>query len=158
MPVQAYTPVNGRILSITTSAEDCCQKQLALLTDNGPVNLLLTPDTYVVNSMRLRVGMQITAFYDSSLPVPLIYPPQYRPVIITGHRANEMVTVNWFDPELLAADASLQLNLASSTEVVSANGQPFTCSPGNHNLIVYYTSTTRSLPPQTTPRKIIVLC
>ncbi len=25
-------------------------------------------------------------------------------------------------------------------------------------LLVYYTVTTRSIPPQTTPRKIIVLC
>lgn len=158
MPVQSYTPVYGRILSITTSQEDCCQKQISLLTESGPVNLLLTPDTYVVNSMRLRIGMEIAAFYDGSLPVPLIFPPQYRPVIITGHRMGENVTVGWFDPDLLSADGNLKLTLSPSTEVVSANGQPFTCTPGNHNLIVYYTTTTRSIPAQTTPRKIIVLC
>lgn len=38
------------------------------------------------------------------------------------------------------------------------NGQNFTCSPGGRVLLVYYTTTNRSLPPQTTPRRIIVMC
>lgn len=157
MPV-TYTPVFGRILTITISQEDCCQRTISVLTENGPVTLILSADTYVAGNMRLRVGMQIAAFYDGNLPVPLIFPPQYRAVIITAHRPGETVVIDFFDQNLLSDDASLQLNLGSTTDIITANGQPFSCPPGNHMLMVYYSSTTRSIPPQTTPRKIIVLC
>ena len=45
-----------------------------------------------------------------------------------------------------------------ATNVVTGNGQRFNCTIGGRNLIVFYSVTTRSIPPQTTPRKIIVMC
>ena len=57
-----------------------------------------------------------------------------------------------------ASDGSLQLNIAGGTVIKTLNGQNITCNLGGHMLLVYYTVTTRSIPPQTTPRKIIVLC
>lgn len=55
-------------------------------------------------------------------------------------------------------DQSLKLNIAPSTEIMTSNGQRFTCSLGGQLLVVYYSATTRSIPPQTTPRRIIVMC
>lgn len=158
MPISSYIPVYGRILRITNPRGDCCQKMLSLLTDNGTITIILTPDTFVADTIRLRVGMQIVAFYDGNVPVPLIFPPQYRAVIITGRRGNETVMVSYFDPNLLSDDGNLRLNVGPSTEISTANGQPFRCSPADRTLIVYYTAVTRSIPPQTTPRRIIVLC
>ncbi|MDY3022040.1 MAG: hypothetical protein SOS50_07710 [Oliverpabstia sp.] len=66
--------------------------------------------------------------------------------------------LNYFDRNLLAGDGSLQLNIGRNTEITTLNGQSFPCSPGNRSLLVYYTATTRSIPPQTTPQRIIVLC
>ena len=100
----------------------------------------------------------MAAFYDNSLPVPLIFPPQYRAQLITSLGRNELVMLNYFDRNLLAGDGSLQLNIGRHTEITTLNGQSFTCSPGNRSLLVYYSTTTRSIPPQTTPQKIIVLC
>ena len=59
---------------------------------------------------------------------------------------------------LTAADNSLRLNIARNTEILTLNGQRFSCPPGGNFLLVYYSVTTRSIPPQTTPRRIIVLC
>jgi len=42
--------------------------------------------------------------------------------------------------------------------VVTTNNQTFMGNPGNHTLVVLYSQTTRSIPAQTTPEKIIVLC
>ena len=58
----------------------------------------------------------------------------------------------------MAEDQSLKLNLAMGTNVVSSNGQRYWCTPENAELLVYYTTTTFSIPPQTTPQKIVVMC
>ena len=40
----------------------------------------------------------------------------------------------------------------------SENGQIFTGRLANQLLLVLYTATTRSLPPQTTPDEVVVFC
>ncbi|WP_302627108.1 hypothetical protein [uncultured Eubacterium sp.] len=152
-----YVPILGTILSITNEG-DCCSQMMSLRTGNGIVNFRINSETTVIDSRQLRVGMQVAAFYDSSLPVPLIFPPQYTAQLVTVVGRNEQVMINQFNNNLVATDNSLQLNVARNTIVRTINGQNFNCNLGNQNLLVYYTVTTRSIPPQTTPRKIVVLC
>ena len=97
-------------------------------------------------------------FRSSSLPVPMIFPPQYQAQIVTVIGRNENVMLNFFDRNLVASDGSLRLNLSRNTIIKTVNGQSVTCNLGNRFLLVYYTITTASIPPQTTPRKIILFC
>lgn len=150
-------PVIGTVLRIVSERE-CCSHMMSLQTGNGIVNFRIHSETIVIDSRQLRVGMQVAAFYDSTLPVPLIFPPQYTAQIVTIVGRNEQVMINHFNNNLVASDGSLQLNVARNTTVTTLNGQNVNCNLGNQNLLVYYTVTTRSMPPQTTPRKIIVLC
>lgn len=152
-----YMPVTGTILNLTRG-NDCCSQMMSIRSENGIVNFVVNQDTFVIDNRQLRPGMQVTAFYDSSLPVPLIFPPQYRAQIVTVVGRNEQVMLNYFDRNLLAADRSLRLNLGRNTMIQSVNGQNFNCRPGDHYLLVYYTITTASIPPQTTPRRVIVFC
>lgn len=152
-----YVPILGTILSITNEG-DCCSQMMSLRTGNGIVNFRINSETTVIDSRQLRVGMQVAAFYDSSLPVPLIFPPQYTAQLVTVVGRNEQVMINHFNNNLVATDNSLQLNISRNTIIRTINGQNFNCNLGNQNLLVYYTVTTRSIPPQTTPRKIVVLC
>ena len=158
MDYQALVPVTGVITAIRRQSEDCCSQMLLLNTDSGQVNFLLSAETMVLGNIRLRMGMRVMAYYDSRLPVPLIYPPQYQAQVIAVLRPGEQGYLGFFDRRLTAADQSLRLNIANSTTVLTANGQSFSCPPVNQTLFVYYTVTTRSIPPQTTPRKIVVLC
>ena len=103
---------------------------------------------------RLRPGMRIAAFYDANLPTPAVYPPQYRAEIITSLRRGQQVVLGYFDENLTSEDNSLQLNVGPMTNVVTLNGQPYTCSPEGTELLVYYTNTTFSIPAMTTPQKI----
>ncbi|MBQ6806964.1 MAG: hypothetical protein IJO97_05995 [Lachnospiraceae bacterium] len=137
---------------------DCCSQMMSVYTGNGIVNFMIGPQTRVIDSRQLRRGMQVAAFYDNSLPIPLIFPPQYQAQIVTVLDGNEQVMLARFDRNLLAEDGSLQLNIARSTVVETINGQSVSCQLGNQTLLVYYTMTTRSVPPQTTPRKVVVLC
>ena len=103
-----YVPITGTILNITRGS-DCCSQMIALRTDNGIVNFMVDSDTQIIENRQLRQGMRVAAFYDSTLPVPLIFPPQYRAQIIALLGRNEQVMLNYFDSELVAGDRSLAL-------------------------------------------------
>lgn len=158
MAVTNYLSVTGIIQNISNMGDDCCNLMVSVITENGIVNMVVTPDTYVVNNLRLRRGMSVIAFYDADAPAILIYPPQYRALVIAQKSPREFVALQYFDENLVSSDNSLQLNIGPNTMVTTANGQPFSCNPANHQLLVYYTTTTRSIPPQTTPRRVIVMC
>ena len=68
------------------------------------------------------------------------------------------VKVDYFNEKLLSSDGMLKLNIAPSTQVVLENGQLFTENPANRYLIVVYGATTRSIPAQTSPEQIVVMC
>ena len=157
MTYRNLTPVIGTIVNMARG-NDCCSQMMSLRTDNGIVNFMITSETQVVDARPLRAGLRVAAFYDASLPVPLIFPPQYRAQIVTVLTRDEQVMINEFNRNLIAADNSLQLNIARNTSIETLNGQNVSCSLGNQTLLVYYTVTTRSIPPQTTPRRVIVLC
>ncbi len=152
-----YIPIIGTILNIGRGGS-CCSQMMSIRTENGIVNFTINSETLVIDSRQLRSGMRVAAFYDSSLPVPLIFPPQYHAKIVTVIGRDENVMLNYFDQNLIAIDGSLRLNIARNTIIKTVNGQIVTCNLENRFLLVYYTVTTRSIPPQTTPRKIILFC
>ncbi len=156
-----FLPVYGIIQSIRPFPDNdgsCCSQIAAVRTENGIVNLIIGPDTYVVDGVHLSRGMRIAAFYDGNAPAPLIFPPQFQAVAVTQYRPQETVVMGYFDDELTGTELSLKLNIGPRTLIRTNNGQSFHCSLENRILLVYYTNTTRSIPPQTTPRKVIVWC
>ena len=136
-----------------------CYKLISLRDDNGnPTNFVVTPEAYILNNEILLPGDSVTGYYDGNAPVPLIYPPQYRVLVMHKTSSFPNIKVSYFNSDLISSDNELKLNLSSSTLVVIRNGQLFSHNLANHNLIVIYGATTRSIPAQTTPFKIIVLC
>ena len=157
MAYRNFKPIIGTNINMARG-NDCCSQMMSLHTENGIVNFMITSETRIIDSRQLRPGLRVAAFYDASLPVPLIFPPQYMAQIITVLGRDEQVMINEFNRNLVAADNSLQLNITRNTSIETINGQNTSCSPGNQTLLVYYTTTTRSIPPQTTPRRVIILC
>ena len=126
--------------------------------DRGTVNFVVSPDTYFVDQAMVSVGDQVTGYYDGDAPVPLIYPPQYRALIMVKESPYQNVKVDFFNSQLISSDGQLKLNLSPYTSITLKNGQVFSHSIENRNLIVIYGPTTRSIPAQTTPYRIIVWC
>ncbi|WP_075619104.1 hypothetical protein [Paenisporosarcina indica] len=145
---------------ISTNGEDeGCYTLLSV--DNGmgaSVNFVVAPTTYFVDHVMVSVGDRVTGYYDGNAPVPLIYPPQYRALVMVKDNPNQNVKVDYFNSQLESRDGQLKLNLSPFTPIVLINGQAFTRNPANRNLIVIYGPTTRSIPAQTTPYEIIVWC
>ncbi|PRR77431.1 hypothetical protein CLLI_23440 [Clostridium liquoris] len=121
-------------------------------------NNIVSPTTYFVDHTTMALGNMVTGFYDGNVPVPLIYPPQYNAIVMAEDMPYENVKVDYFDNQLVSSDNTLKLNIAPSTEIILENDQTFTQNPSNRYLIVIYGPTTRSIPAQTVPYKIIVMC
>lgn len=158
MAYESYQMVSGTILSIKDASGDCCTKIVSISEKGKEIQLAVSGRTAVVNNTMLRRGMKIAAFYDGNLPTPAVYPPLYQAELVTMLWRNQSVKLGYFDAGLLAGDGSLQLNVDRQVKITTLNGQRYDCSPGNAELLVYYTITTMSLPPITTPQKIIVMC
>lgn len=158
MANSTFVPISGVIQSITPQSDDCCTQQVSIRNAEGITNFVISPATYVIQEVRLRPGLSVSAFYDSNLPIPLIYPPQYQAVIIGRRTPNETIYAGYFDENLTAEDDSLRLNVSRSTEILTSNGQRYNCSLAGQFLIVYYTTSTRSIPALATPHKVIVMC
>lgn len=126
--------------------------------DGNTVNFIMVPSTYVVDKTTLSVGMSCVFFYRTDVPVPLIYPPQYRAVVIAENRNDRNVDVSYYNDALVNEEQTLQLNIDRAVDLRTTNNQYFQASPANHDLVVEYTSSTRSIPAQTTPETIVVLC
>ena len=157
MAYETFEKVEGIIQGIERG-EDCCSMMLSLISGSDIVNVTVSGDTVVVDNVRLRPGMRIAAFYDTNLPTPAVYPPQYRAELVTSVRRGQQVMLDYFNDQLESADGSLKLNIGPMTNVMTLNGQPYTCSPENMELLVFYTAATFSMPAQTTPQRVIVMC
>lgn len=126
--------------------------------DGSTVNFVISPTTYFLGHVMVSIGDRVTGFYDVNVPVILIYPPQYQALIIEKDNAYQNVKVDYFDSQLVSSDGHLQLNISNYTPILLPNDQTFTLNPANRNLHVVYGPTTMSIPAQTTPYKIIVMC
>lgn len=157
-----YLSVTGTVTRLMPALSrgygDCTQMITVEDEEGGITNFFISSATCIVDFVSLSEGMPVTVFYNGNLPAPLIYPPQFMAAVVAPRVRGRQVFVGYFNQNLLAADQSLKLNLSSETEVITCNNQMFTGRPGGHMLVVLYSFTTRSIPPQTTPEKIIVLC
>lgn len=161
-----YTPVYGTVTSInpiqTNSGRPGCTLHISVISqETGPATLVLTPSTYVADQTTFETGDSIVAFYDSSAPAPLIYPPRYEAIVMAETDDSKFAAFDYFNWSLVNSDNTLRLNLSQDrrrTDILTANGQTFYGNPANHFLLVLYTTTTRSIPAMTTPEKIIVFC
>ncbi|MTK12866.1 MAG: hypothetical protein F8N39_12540 [Clostridiaceae bacterium] len=143
----------------TNETNPGCYKLMSVEDGSGnTVNFVVAPNTYFVDHVTMEVGDMVTGFYDANAPVPLIFPPQYRAIVMAKDTQYQNVKVDYFNSQLVSSDNQLKLNIGPSTQIVLENDQAFTQNPANRNLIVIYGPTTMSIPAQTTPYEIIVMC
>lgn len=125
--------------------------------------LAVTADTLVFDNtgkqIELKKGDKITAHTYANKPMILIYPPQYSPeVVIVETEEMGTASVGTFDENLLDENLSLKLNVSEDTELSSLSGKEVKSTDlAEQNLLVFYKFTTRSIPAQTSPHKVVVL-
>ncbi|NLK39950.1 MAG: hypothetical protein GX303_06900 [Clostridiales bacterium] len=159
-----YQSISGKVIAyedfpVGDAAALGCYKIITLRSDDAQITRFITsPYTYFVDGFRISLGSRIAVFYDTDVPTILIYPPQYRAIVVAHENRKRNVTVDFFDTDLVDSKGRLKLIVSPSTKIILRNGQPFTQNPASHYLIVIYGATTRSIPAITNPNQIIVLC
>lgn len=136
-----YTIKSGEEINVFAVTKD------ALLFDNTG------------KTVELKKGDKVTGYTDAEKPMIMIYPPQYTvDVVIVETENASSVAVGTFDEELLDANLKLQLNIGEDTDLSSVSGKEVKAADlADKDLLVFYTMTTRSIPAQTTPHKVVVL-
>ena len=106
----------------------------------------------------LEVGQEITAYYRADAPMALSYPAFMNPDVLIRRSPEDLgfIHVAAFDNTLTSSDGRLKIVLGAGMTLLDRNGKPVT-SLTNKSLVVFYANSTRSIPAQTTPEKIIVL-
>ncbi|MEI3613119.1 hypothetical protein [Pseudogracilibacillus sp. SO30301A] len=138
---------------------DGCYKLISVVDSSGAqVNFVVSPTTYFVDHVMVRIGDEITGYYDGNAPAPLIFPPQYQALIMVKESMDQNVKVDFFNNMLVSSDGLVEINLSATTQIVLQNGQAFSGNLANRLLIVIYGASTKSIHAQTIPYKIIVLC
>lgn len=136
-----------------------CTLYVTVEDDDGNTAVFtVTKDTCVIDGVTLREGMRAGFWYRADAPMPLIYPPRYYAVVAARMGRDRRIDVSHYNDSLVNAEQTLQLVPDRSVELRTANHQIFMGKPGGRDLAVIYTASTKSIPAQTTPIQIVVLC
>jgi len=134
------------------------------IKDGEKINVLaVTEDTSLFDNTgkkaEIKKGDKVAAYTYANKPAILIYPPQYSPeVVIVETEAMGTAAVGSFDKNLLDESLSLKLNISEETELMSISGKEVNSTDlAGKDLLVFYTFTTKSIPAQTSPRKVVLL-
>jgi len=163
-----YLSVTGTIISIE-ELEEGLRVEIAMpaVDRDARAFLNITENTVFPFDTQLSEGDTVTAYYLANAPMIAIYPPQYTvAVLVSGTPESQNVVVDRFNPiegqdgRFLAQGGNLIINIGEDTEVVLADGEDFNFEYGTldgRRMVVIYAVETRSMPPMTTPLKVIVL-
>lgn len=152
------TMINDFMISAKGEGEGCYKLMSVEDGQGATVNFMISPTTYFVEQEMVSVGDKVTGYYDGNAPAILIYPPQFTALVMVKDSPHYNVKVDFFNSQLVSSDEKLKLNISAFTQIVLPNGQPFSKIATNRNLIVLYGPSTKSIPAQTNPYKIIVWC
>lgn len=135
---------------------------------NNTVNLKITDDTLVYDNLGnkkalsdLTAGSKITVFTGSYEPTPLILPVQYTAnvIIINGDKEGNVNADTYLADEEGYTNVANTLKIAAAddTKIVDKNEKEYKGDLDKNDLIVFYGVSTKSIPAQTTPTKVVVL-
>ena len=116
--------------------------------------------TKTVEKEAFKKGQRIDAYYDKNKPMLMIYPAQIFPELVIMHDEGDTgsVKVSKFNDEFLSLDKELKLNIEEETILENEKGEKIDQADlSGKELIVFYNISTKSIPAQTAPTKIIAI-
>lgn len=153
-----FNSYTGNVKEIRESENEADTTYVLLENKEGSeAYLILNKDTYFINDEEIIIGSEVTGYYDANAMMIMIYPPQYVAVVVMVSNNKQNIKVDLFDKNMISADNSLMLNINKDTKVVLKNGKDYKGDLTNRKLAVFYGASTRSIPAQTTPNKVVVL-
>lgn len=108
----------------------------------------------------LKEGMEVEVYYHQDTPMTMSLPAQLTPglVVIQGEETYGSTYMGEFNKDFISTDNYLHLTIGEDTLIVNEKGEELTVEEMyKKTSIVFYGASTRSIPAQTTPSKIVVI-
>ena len=168
-----YIKYEGEVVEVIVTENEEEKGYSILVKDNkeDPQNGLvahLNDDVIILNDKTMefvfkdsfKEKMKVSIYYGQNTPMMMSLPGQLTPDIIIINEKEErgFVHVGNFNENLVSMDNMLALNITEDTLIVDVDGNKVDKEDlEDKNLIVFYTISTRSIPAQTTPEKVILV-
>jgi hypothetical protein len=162
------TEVTDEKISTTTDEKDAENPEKTInytVSDNTIVLGYAKGDVKEIKD--IKKGDKITVYSNAYAPAPLILPPQYQADVILVEDNAEISSLRMADVDtyvkgedemLVNVSNTLALNIADDTEIVDREGKKVDAKElDKKDLAVIYSTSTKSIPAQTTPVKVVVL-
>lgn len=145
-------------ISILVSSDDEADEYGFVFHISPDVSLWDRESGEMVKAKDLKVGMAVEVFYHQNTPTALSLPPQLTPAVIVIQGEEAMPTfMGEFDEDLVSGDKFLALNIGEETAIVNETGEELTAKDiAGQTALVFYEMSTKSIPAQTTPSKVVV--
>ncbi|HPU63216.1 MAG TPA: hypothetical protein PK304_03595 [Mobilitalea sp.] len=154
----SFNTVSGTVKEIKKSETDEDVSYVLLETGkDSEAYLVINKETCFINDEEIFIGSKVTGYYDANAMMIMIYPPQYVAIAVWVSNEGQNIKVDLFYKNLVSADNTLKLMMDKDTKIVTKDGKEFKDDLANRKLAVFYRSSTKSIPAQTTPDKIVVL-
>lgn len=166
--VQDYITYEGHIVAVNDDMSIWVQKE----GDKGKAqegiifnldeDLLLLSDKSMgeLSSSYLEKDMKVLVFYKADTPMTMSLPPQATPygIVVLENEEPHFTKIAKFNDELVSMDNKLKLNIQEDTPMIDREGDKIEKEDlKDENLLVFYAETTKSIPAQTNPHKVILL-
>lgn len=161
------TGIEDGMLTTTTNKEDAENPENTInytIMDNTVVFGMANGEKKSLEDV--KVGDTVTVFSNAYAPAPLILPPQYQADVImvnddekiSSERFADVDTYVLREETLVNAANTLALNIDENVNIVDTQGKAVDAKDlFDKDLLVIYSTSTKSIPAQTTPITIVVL-
>ena len=159
------TEVLEEFIQTTTDVNDADNYENTINYVPGEDTLVFDAQGNRLSISDVKAGDLLTVYTGAYTPAPLIMPPQYQAeIIIIEDPEAESPVFTWADTfvageegMLVGLGNTLALNMSEDVEIVDRDGQAWEDELENMDLLVFYDVSTKSIPAQTTPLKVVVL-
>lgn len=134
--------------------------------DENKWDVIIDSNTYYITSGKtnrkaMGINDTIKVFYNIKSPALMIYPPRINAEFIAVDlKDTQSVAIDRFDINFTNSKNDLKLIPSLDTEIIYEDGKEFDGESKdliNRKLVVIYSITTKSIPAQTTPEKVIIM-
>ena len=161
-----YASLSGEVVrfELVEQLDETVMEEIDVETEDGLVRFFVDDDTVQFSRASdefdgMKVGDRVIGFFEPSLFMAAIEPPQYHLVALV-HGESLNAHLDRFDKELTSFDGSLIIVPDEDTKIIFQNGEAFEGELdelSSRRLLVIYDVSTRSIPAITTPSFIVIL-
>ncbi|MCL2323029.1 MAG: hypothetical protein FWC47_13120 [Oscillospiraceae bacterium] len=149
----SYQSFSGKVVQYQINASSRVVTITVQSTSGDSKTFMINGSTYLDNNVKITKNSNVTCFYKNNKSNA----SKINALAITNAPADTTVFLGKFDKNLVDENNVLKLLNTDKANVVTAKGKKYTGSLKNKVLLVFYTISTKSIPAQTNPTKIVVM-